>query len=49
MLGGIAYFTCARCGLSTVPSGIICGIVVFLMRILAVKYRLHLPTLKGEE
>lgn len=49
VLGGIAYFVCARCGLSTVPSGIICGIVVFLMRILAVKYRLHLPTLKGEE
>ena len=49
VLGGIAYFICARCGLSTVPSGIICGIVVFLMRILAVKYRLHLPTLKGEE
>lgn len=49
VLGGIAYFICARFGLSTVPSGIICGIVVFLMRILAVKYRLHLPTLKGEE
>lgn len=49
VLGGIAYFICARCGLSTVLSGIICGIVVFLMRILAVKYRLHLPTLKGEE
>ena len=49
VLGGIAYFICARCGLSIVPSGIICGIVVFLMRILAVKYRLHLPTLKGEE
>ena len=49
VLGGIAYFICARCVLSTVPSGIICGIVVFLMRILAVKYRLHLPTLKGEE
>lgn len=49
VLGGIAYFICARCDLSTVPSGIICGIVVFLMRILAVKYRLHLPTLKGEE
>ena len=49
VLGGIAYFICARCGLSTVLSGIICGIVVFLMRILAVKYSLHLPTLKGEE
>ena len=49
VLGGIAYFICARCGLSTVTSGIVCGIVVFLMRILAVKYRLHLPTLKGEE
>ena len=49
VVGGIAYFICDRCGLSTVPSGIICGIVVFLMRILAVKYRLHLPTLKGEE
>ena len=49
VLGGIPYFICARCDLSTVPSGIICGIVVFLMRILAVKYRLHLPTLKGEE
>ena len=49
VLGGIAYFICARCGLSTVPSGISCGLVVFHMRILAVKFRLHLPTLKGEE
>lgn len=49
VLGGIAYFICVRCGIGTVTSGIVCGIVVFLMRILAVKYRLHLPTLKGEE
>jgi uncharacterized membrane protein YeiH len=28
---------------------IICGIIVFLTRILAVKFHISLPTLKGEE
>lgn len=49
VIGGIAYYICHLLGCSSVLSGIICGIVVVLMRLLAVKYKLHLPILKGEE
>lgn len=49
VIGGIAYYLCHLLGCNSVLSGIICGIVVVLMRLLAVKYKLHLPILKGEE
>mgnify|MGYP003288706435 FL=1 len=49
VIGGIAYFICNKIGLDSIMSGIICGVVVILMRILAVKYKLHLPILKGED
>ena len=49
VIGGIAYFFCYKFGLESIVSGLICGFVVMLMRFLAVKYKLHLPILKGEE
>ncbi|MBP3227670.1 MAG: trimeric intracellular cation channel family protein [Bacteroidaceae bacterium] len=49
VLGGIAYFAALELGLSTVAAGLICGAFVITMRILAVRYRLHLPILKGDE
>lgn len=49
VIGGIAYFICYKCGIDSIASGLICGFVVMLMRFLAVKYKLHLPILKGEE
>ena len=49
VIGGIAYFICYKIGLDGIASGLICGAVVMLMRILAVKYKLHLPILKGED
>ena len=49
VIGGIAYYICHHLGLDSTLSAIICGITVVLMRLLAVKYTLHLPTIKGEE
>ncbi len=49
VIGGMAYFICAKCGCGTILSGVICGIMVIAARLLAVRYQLHLPTLKGEE
>lgn len=49
VIGGIAYFICYKFGLESIVSGLIYGFVVMLMRFLAVKYKLHLPILKGEE
>lgn len=49
VIGGIAYYICHHLSLDSTLSAIICGITVVLMRLLAVKYKLHLPTIKGEE
>lgn len=49
VIGGVAYYVCHRCGMPTALCAIVCGSVVVLMRVLAVKYRLHLPIIKGEE
>ena len=49
VIDGIAYYICHHLGLDSTLSAIICGITVVLMRLLAVKYKLHLPTIKGEE
>ena len=49
VIGGMVYGTCYHLlGLDTISSGLICGSTVIIMRLLAVKYGLHLPTLKGE-
>lgn len=49
VIGGIAYCICYKVfGADTITSGLICGVAVILMRLLAVKYKLQLPVLKGE-
>lgn len=49
VIGGTVYGLCYHIfGLDTITSGLICGATVIIMRLLAVKYRLHLPILKGE-
>ena len=49
VIGGLAYYICHQLGLDSTLSAIICGLTVVLMRLLAVKYKLHLPIIKGEE
>lgn len=49
VIGGIAYFICYKMGLNNIASGLTCGAFVMLSRILAVHYKLHLPTLKSED
>lgn len=48
VIGGIAYWICLRMNLETNLSQIIGGSVVLLVRILAVKYQITLPILKGD-
>ena len=45
VMGGFAYAVCA----DNIVTQIVCGISVFLTRILAVKYHISLPILKGED
>ncbi len=48
--GGTIYWLCQRCGMESYLCQIIGGISVFVARILAVKYKICLPTLSsGEE
>ncbi len=49
VIGGVAYFICFKMGLNNIASGLTCGAFVMLSRILAVHYKLHLPTLKSED
>ena len=47
--GGLVYWICLIEGLESYVSQIIGGTTVFLARVLAVKFRITLPILKGEE
>lgn len=47
--GGLVYIICHKVGLSAEVNAILSIITVILMRILAVKYKWHLPILKGED
>ena len=49
VVGGIVYWLCHLLGIDTVITQIISGSIVFITRILAVKYQICLPILKGEE
>lgn len=49
VLGGIGYWIGSAIGLNAHANAIICAVVVVGMRLLAVKFGLHLPVLKGEE
>ena len=48
VIGGLAYWACLRLGIESYVSEIIGGSVVFIVRILAVKYKITLPILKGD-
>ena len=48
VFGGISYLLVESCGLTSWISGVVCSIVVITTRLLAVKYHLSLPILKGE-
>ena len=48
VFGGIAYWICSLLDFDDTVSQIICGTTVFLARVLAVKYEITLPILKGE-
>lgn len=49
IVGGIVYWLLYALGCSLDVSSVFCGITVLLTRLLAVKYHISLPTLKGEE
>ncbi len=49
VMGGFAYWVCGRLGCDSIVTQIACGICVFLTRVLAVKFHISLPILKGEE
>lgn len=48
VLGGMAYWICTLLKLEPVTCQVICGVVVFVSRVLSVKYNYGLPSLKGE-
>ena len=49
-IGGLAYYICyVILNMAQVPCAIICGVTVVVMRLLAVKYKLSLPIINGEE
>lgn len=47
--GGIAFWLCSLGNLHPVTCGFSCATIVIITRLLAVKYHLHLPVLKGDE
>ena len=49
VLGGMAYWALAALGLSTELSAVVSFCVTCLIRFLAVRYHISLPTLKSEE
>ena len=49
VLGGLAYWACNLCGWGNVPCGLVCGSVVILSRVLAVRYHINLPTLRDSD
>lgn len=49
ILGGLVYYVCIFFKLPNAPSEIIAALSVIAIRILAVKYHISLPVLKGED
>lgn len=48
VVGGLLYWVLWAQGYDNVTCGLACGFVVILTRLLAVKYKINLPVLKGE-
>lgn len=49
VVGGLVYWACYFAGFTPMFTQIISGISVFIVRILAVKYKIRLPILKGNQ
>ena len=49
VMGGFAYWVCSLIGCDSIVTQITCGICVFLTRVLAVRFHISLPILKGED
>lgn len=49
VFGGIAYWACRGLGLDFVGCGLVCGAVVIISRVVAVRYKINLPTLRGDD
>ena len=49
VVGGIAYWLCDAAGMESYVCQLVGGLAVFVTRILAVKYHICLPILKGSE
>ena len=49
VMGGFAYWVCGLIGCDSIVTQITCGICVFLTRVLAVRFHISLPILKGED
>ena len=48
VIGGVVLWLCTLAGVEPVISQIACGVTVFIARVIAVKYKVTLPILKGE-
>ena len=49
VIGALVYCLCDRMGCDVLVAQIVCGISVFVVRTLAVKYNICLPVLTGAE
>lgn len=49
VIGGVAYWICSKLGMEAYGCQMICGVSVFFSRVLAVKYKICLPILKGHD
>lgn len=49
VLGGLVYYGCMLCGLAPSITQFLAALSVFAARIIAVKYHISVPVLKGEE
>lgn len=49
IIGGFSYAICEWIGADSIVTQIFCGISVFLTRVLAVKFHISLPILRGED
>ena len=48
VLGGCIYWICMKLGLEAIPTQIITAVSVIVIRIIATRYHIALPTLRGE-
>lgn len=49
VIGGLGYYVCYLVGWNHIVAGSVCGVLILSTRLLAVKYKLHLPVLKSED